>query len=860
MSVPSPLSQHRSARGLRASSAVPLAVLVVSAAAAGAVAAAAPEAARAWTVTAVLVAWLCMAVTVVVSAVLVRRSRRSTAARDAEVGQLRAQLAQLVAESAHLGNVTLPLVAKRLRDAASAHDALTSVPIPSDPQLRLILETFASVVEQDVRHAAALDTERQQAQRELAEGAVELERLTRETLPTAVSRLREGNSADTVLAELQWPRSRLLSAPGESFLRELAQSERRAAAAQAASAKALSRVQAKAVSMLADLREMQERHGEEVFGDLLRLDHSTSQLGLMTDRLALLMGGRASRAWNKPIVMESILRGAVGRIAAYRRVRLHCSTSAAISGFAAEGVMHLLAELTDNAANFSPPIDEVHVYVEERSAGIVVTIEDSGLKMADAAMRRAEEAVAGRMTDLASLQGTRLGLAVVGRLAVKYGISVNYRPSSRGGTGVVVLLPPQLLAQQRDPAPRESARRSPGAVPAPGGPTRTTDSTPGHARTADAAFGTARSTDPGPGHVRTADAAFGAARTADAAAETPHTTDPAFGTARTTDGAAETPHTTDPASETPRTTDPAFGTAHTADPAPGHAHTTDPTLGTARTTDGAAETPHTTDPASETARTTDPAPGHADTTDPTLGTARTTDGTAETPHTTDPASGTTRTTDPAPETPHTTHPTPRHAHTTDPTPGTAHTTDGTPGPAHSDPMPGPAHSDPMPAPAFTADPTPAPAHTTRPDATAWPDAMARPHAEAERPEQSAHHRSAGSTPNGLPVRAPGRTMAEAERERRQRRAAADAASQDEGRAGGRSAARDAGARFGAFHRGRLSGSGATGPGAPAGPEGGRLDSEAPRGPEVRPASEPSRGPEVRPASETRPASEPPSTP
>ncbi|PZG84848.1 ATP-binding protein, partial [Streptomyces sp. NTH33] len=73
------------------------------------------------------------------------------------------------------------------------------------------------------------------------------------------------------------------------------------------------------------------------------------------------------------------------------------------------------------------------------------------------------------MTDLASLQGTRLGLAVVGRLAVKYGISVNYRPSSRGGTGVVVLLPPQLLAQQRDPALRETPRRpAAAAVPTPG--------------------------------------------------------------------------------------------------------------------------------------------------------------------------------------------------------------------------------------------------------------------------------------------------------------------------------------------------------------------------------------------------------
>ena len=63
-------------------------------------------------------------------------------------------------------------------------------------------------------------------------------------------------------------------------------------------------------------------------------------------------------------------------------------------------------------------------------------------------MRRAEESVSGHNTDLAMLQGTRLGLAVVGRLAAKYHISVNYRPSSRGGTGVVVLLPPQLMAQQ----------------------------------------------------------------------------------------------------------------------------------------------------------------------------------------------------------------------------------------------------------------------------------------------------------------------------------------------------------------------------------------------------------------------------
>ncbi|MEV5433403.1 ATP-binding protein [Streptomyces sp. NPDC052701] len=459
---------HRSATAQHASPAVPLAVLLVSTAAAGAAIAAAPATARAWTAISALVVWVFLAVTVVVSTVLTRRARRSAAARGAEVADLRRQLTHHTAEASHLVNVTLPAVAKRLRDGESANAAVGKAVPPSDPQLRQIVHTFAAELEQVVQYAAALDTERNSIRQDMAQGREELERLTSETLPAAVTRLREGQSADTVLAELELPRLPLLRLPAESFIRELAHSERRAAAAQAASAKALSRVQAKAVSMLADLREMQERHGEEVFGDLLKLDHSTSQLGLMADRLALLMGGRSSRAWNKPIVMESILRGAVGRIAAYQRVRLHCSTNAAVSGFAAEGVMHLLAELMDNAANFSPPIDEVHVYVEERSAGLVVTIEDSGLKMADAAMRRAEEAVAGRVMDLASLQGTRLGLAVVGRLAVKYGISVNYRPSSRGGTGVVVLLPPQLLAQKREPAPRETPRRPSAAAPTPG--------------------------------------------------------------------------------------------------------------------------------------------------------------------------------------------------------------------------------------------------------------------------------------------------------------------------------------------------------------------------------------------------------
>ncbi|MEV6398112.1 ATP-binding protein, partial [Streptomyces sp. NPDC051907] len=466
MSVPVAPTPHRIRTSRPLPAAIPPAALIVASAGGGAVTAAAPAAARVWVAGAVAGAWLIVALTVVLATLSMRRLRAAAARADGDMRTAQGQSAQTSADSAHLVNVTLPSVVKRLRDGESADDTLAAARQPHDPQLRRVLQLFASEVAAGERRAQRAAADSALAVRQLSAAADGLDRLTAVTLPAAVACLRGGASAETALAELELPADARLRIVMDTMVRELALSERRAAVAQGASARALSRVQAKAVSMLADLRTMQDRHGEEVFGDLLMLDHNTSQLGLMTDRLALLMGGRASRSWNKPIAMESILRGAAGRIAAYQRVRLHSTSTAAIAGFAAEGVMHLLAELMDNAANFSPPIDEVHVYVEERTAGLVVTIEDSGLKMAGAAMRRAEEAVSGKVTDLAALQGTRLGLAVVGRLAAKYRMSVNFRPSSRGGTGVVVLFPPQLLAQQRT-APAVQAARPPLTGPGP---------------------------------------------------------------------------------------------------------------------------------------------------------------------------------------------------------------------------------------------------------------------------------------------------------------------------------------------------------------------------------------------------------
>ncbi|MFZ4139136.1 ATP-binding protein [Streptomyces griseoincarnatus] len=249
----------------------------------------------------------------------------------------------------------------------------------------------------------------------------------------------------------------------------LREAEGARSAALAATANAAGRMQALATGMLADLRAMEEKHhDEEVLADLLHLDHRTAQAGRLADSVAVLTGARSGRRWARPIPMESILRGAMGRIAGYQRVRVHSASDTSVAGHAAEGVMHALAELLDNAANFSPPTAEVHVYVEEVPAGVIVSVEDSGLVMGEAQLRRAERAVSGESTELGGLTGTRLGLAVVGRLARRYGLRVSYRPSARGGTGVLVLLPQDLLV------PADAAPLRPVTAPATNGtPART---------------------------------------------------------------------------------------------------------------------------------------------------------------------------------------------------------------------------------------------------------------------------------------------------------------------------------------------------------------------------------------------------
>ncbi|MEU3216451.1 ATP-binding protein [Streptomyces sp. NPDC006971] len=293
--------------------------------------------------------------------------------------------------------------------------------------------------------------------------AAEGQRFTAET-----ARIRAAADAESArIAAQATAEAGRLAAEVERLAARASRSESERSAAIAACANAAGRMQALATSMLADLREMEHRHSaEDVLGDLLHLDHRTAQAGRLADSIAVLTGARSGRRWAKPIVMESILRGAMGRISGYQRVRLHSTSDVAVSGHAAEGVMHALAELIDNAANFSPPTAEVHVYVEEVPAGIVVTVEDSGLVMSDVQLRRAERAVSATDQDLTGLSGTRLGLAVVGRLARKHGLTVSFRPSARGGTGALMMLPQEILTRIAAPAAAPVASQAPVQAPA----------------------------------------------------------------------------------------------------------------------------------------------------------------------------------------------------------------------------------------------------------------------------------------------------------------------------------------------------------------------------------------------------------
>ncbi|WP_330262220.1 nitrate- and nitrite sensing domain-containing protein [Streptomyces griseorubiginosus] len=217
------------------------------------------------------------------------------------------------------------------------------------------------------------------------------------------------------------------------------------------------------------LSELERKHEDpEVLEDLFDLDHLTARLRRYEENLVILGGGQPQRRWRKPVLVLDVLRSAQSEVQDYRRIQIEVQGRVWLSERAVGLVIHVLAELMENAVGFSRPPTPVEVYAAQVGRGLAVEIEDRGVGM-DAEQYEAVNRMMAdppRMDVMSRADDVRLGLYVVARLAQGLGIQVELRPSAFGGTRVVVLIPDELVVID-DSAPVEEIVSSWPPAPAP---------------------------------------------------------------------------------------------------------------------------------------------------------------------------------------------------------------------------------------------------------------------------------------------------------------------------------------------------------------------------------------------------------
>jgi signal transduction histidine kinase len=203
-----------------------------------------------------------------------------------------------------------------------------------------------------------------------------------------------------------------------------------------------------------------ERRAEEPdqLEDLFRIDHLTTRMRRHAEGLIVLAGDSPGRGWRQPVTFIDVLRAAVAEVEDYTRVRVEVRSRAALAGPAVADVVHLLAELIENAAVYSPPTTVVRVQGELVGRGFCVEVEDRGLGLAEEQLDEINHKLASVPAfDLAG--SDRLGLFVAGRLAHRHGISVALRSSVYGGTTAVVIIPTDLVISDEGQVPAVATGR-----------------------------------------------------------------------------------------------------------------------------------------------------------------------------------------------------------------------------------------------------------------------------------------------------------------------------------------------------------------------------------------------------------------
>jgi signal transduction histidine kinase len=283
--------------------------------------------------------------------------------------------------------------------------------------------------------------------------------MAEERLPRVVNRLRRGEDVD-VAAESP--------PPGTSGIREISQiagsfgtvQEAAVAAAveQARLRKGVNQVflnismrnQSLLHRQLGMLDSMERQTSEPgALADLFRLDHLTTRMRRHAEGLIILSGSTPGRGWREPVPVVDVLRAAVAEVEDYVRVDVLSESGDLVAGNAVNDVIHLVAELVENATVFSPPNTRIEVRADRAGTGLVAEIEDRGLglsqgELADINIRLANPPE----FDLANSQ--QLGLFVVSRLAARHSIKVSLRQSAYGGTTAILVLPFGVIVREEE--------------------------------------------------------------------------------------------------------------------------------------------------------------------------------------------------------------------------------------------------------------------------------------------------------------------------------------------------------------------------------------------------------------------------
>ena len=196
------------------------------------------------------------------------------------------------------------------------------------------------------------------------------------------------------------------------------------------------------------LDQMERRASDpEALDDLFRLDHLTTRMRRHAEGLVILAGAPPGRGWSSPVRMVDVMRGAIAEVEDYARVSVATRSQAALTGSAVADVIHLLAELIENATTLSPPYTSVRVSGDTVAHGFVIEVEDRGLGIGPTRLAELNDRLA-NPPEFNPSDSEQLGLFVVSQLAKRHGIRVTLKASPYGGTAAIVLIPRHLVVTE----------------------------------------------------------------------------------------------------------------------------------------------------------------------------------------------------------------------------------------------------------------------------------------------------------------------------------------------------------------------------------------------------------------------------